>query len=194
MGMITRGDIAHDVPGNSFIRLDRDGNAAFIVTDTKYGFRGHENSGAVTLIRSSVDPDPYPERGIHHINLGVGICSACDQKQLAAEYVHPIAFNAGTKHSGSVPMNGSFMKLDCGGNVMVSGVKNGEDGGLIVRVSDYAGKGGKVSLVLSDCVKAPVSADIVDITERHVLKPCAVEGRTVSFELEPYSMATVRIL
>ena len=194
MGLITRKDIAHDVPGNSFMRIDRDGNAAFIVTDTKYGFRGHDNSGAVTLIRSSVDPDPYPERGIHHFNLGVGICPACEQKKLVAEYVHPIAFNAGTKHSGTLPMNCSFFRLDCGENIMVSGVKNGEEGGLVIRVSDYAGKGGKVSVILSDAVKAPKSADIVDITERHVIKPCCVEGRVISFELDPYTMATVRIL
>ncbi|MCR5264262.1 MAG: hypothetical protein K6D94_10335, partial [Clostridiales bacterium] len=34
MGLITREDIAHDVPGNSFIRLEKEGGAAFIVTDT----------------------------------------------------------------------------------------------------------------------------------------------------------------
>ena len=77
--------------------------------------------------------------------------------------------------------------------VMVSGVKNGEDGGFIVRVSDYAGKGGRVSLVLSDLVGTPSAAEIVDITERHVLRACELNGKTVSFDIDPFAMATIRI-
>ncbi|MBR5366218.1 MAG: alpha-mannosidase, partial [Clostridia bacterium] len=193
MGKITRGDIAHDVPGNSFMRLEKDGEAAFIVTDTKYGFRGHENAGAVTLIRSSVDPDPYPERGIHHFNLGVGVCAEADQKRLATLYVHPIAFNAATKHTGTLPMTGAFLTLDAGCGVMVSGVKNGEDGGLIVRVADYGGEGGDVTLILSDKAKTPTHAALVDITERHEIGPCELDGQKVRFTLAPFTMATVKI-
>ena len=193
MGKITRGDIAHDVPGNSFMRLEKDGEAAFIVTDTKYGFRGHENAGAVTLIRSSVDPDPYPERGIHHFNLGVGVCAEADQKRLATLYVHPIAFNAATKHTGTLPMTGAFLTLDAGCGVMVSGVKNGEDGGLIVRVADYGGEGGDVTLILSDKAKTPTHAALVDITERHEIGPCELDGHKVRFTLAPFTMATVKI-
>ncbi len=195
MGTITRGDIAHDVPGNSFMRIEKEGRAAFLVTDTKYGFRGHENAGAVTLIRGSYDPDPWPERGAHHINVGVGVCAADEQKKLVTEYVHPIAFNAGVKHeSGKLPLAGSFLKLgDCADRIMISGVKNGEDGGLIVRVADYAGKGGEVALTLADFAPAPESACLTDITERHELGACAVDGRTVRFEIRPFGMATVKI-
>ena len=193
MGKITRGDIAHDVPGNSFMRLEKDGGAAFIVTDTKYGFRGHENSGAVTLIRSSVDPDPYPERGIHHFNLGVGVCAEEEQKKLATLYVHPIAFNAATKHGGTLPTEGAFLSLEAGQGVMVSGVKNGEDGGLIVRIADYGGEGTSAALILSDLVKAPEQAAIVDITERHEIGTCGIDGRKVTVPLAPFAMATVKI-
>ena len=77
---------------------------------------------------------------------------------------------------------------------MVSGVKNGEDGGLIVRVADYAGKGGKVTLVLSDAAKKPERAYFTDLTERHETGSCVLDGRTVSFDLAPYAMATVKIV
>lgn len=196
MGAITRGDIAHDVPGNSFMRIEKEGDAAFIVTDTKYGFRGHGCAGAVTLIRGSVDPDPWPERGAHHFNLGVGIAAADEQKRLAVEYVHPVSFNAGVKHEGgTLPLTGSFLTLgDCADRIMVSGVKNGEDGGLIVRAADYAGKGGRVTLTLSEAAPALEKACLVDVTERHVLGDCAVEGRTVSFDIAPFAMATVKIV
>ncbi|MCR5263299.1 MAG: hypothetical protein K6D94_05455, partial [Clostridiales bacterium] len=193
MGLITREDIAHDVPGNSFIRLEKEGGAAFIVTDTKYGFRGHDNAGSVTLIRSSVDPDLYPEFGVHHFNLGIGVCGISEQKELASGFVHPLSFCAATKHAGKLPLCGSLMTFDAGENVMISGVKNGEDGGLIVRVSDISGQGGRVSLTLSDSIGVPSGAALVDITERHELAKCDIDGRKIGFDLKPYSMATVKI-
>ena len=199
MGEITRKDLAHDVPGNSWIRMERSSGSGpsdrivFVITDTKYGFRGHDGAGAVTLIRSSTDPDPYPERGIHHFNIGVGICDRGGQYRAAAEYVHPLSFRAGTKHGGSLPLEGAFLRMEAGENVTVSGVKNGEDGGLVLRVSDRTGKGGRVKLVLSDHAGKPSRAALTDITERHVLEECSLEDREASFTLEPYSMATVRI-
>ena len=197
-GFIDREDIPHDVPGNSFMRINNagGGNSAFLVTDTKYGFRGHENAGAVTLIRASFDPDYKPERCIHHINIGVGVCAQEEQKRLAVEYVHPVAFNAGIRHEGgTLPMCGSLVRVadENRDSVMISGVKNGEDGGYIIRLSDYAGVGGEITLTLSDLLSEPAHAEIVDITERHVLAPCKVNGRSITLTLDPFAMATVRI-
>jgi len=196
-GTIDRGDIPHDVPGNSFMRIGRDkNNAAFIVTDTKYGFRGHNNAGAVTLIHSSFDPDPYPERGRHNINIGVGVCAAEDQKRQATIYSHPVSFNAGVKHNGgTLPMNGSVGKFigDLADTVMVSAVKSGEDGGMIIRISEFGGKEGKVILQLSDLMSKPESVKLVDITELHELGDCAVNDREITLDMKPYAMATIRI-
>ena len=85
------------------------------------------------------------------------------------------------------------MTLEAANGVMVSGVKNGEDGGLIVRVADFGGDGGPVTLVLSDKTKEPEHAALVDITERHECGACSVDGRRITFTLAPASMATVRI-
>ena len=55
-GMVDRSEMPHDVPANSFMQIYRsEGPVVSIVTDSKYGFRGNDNAGAVTLIRSS-DP------------------------------------------------------------------------------------------------------------------------------------------
>ena len=102
LGTIERGDIPHDVPGNSFMRIGDEDRAAYIVTETKYGFRGHDNAGALTLIRSSYDPDPYPELGQHQINFGVGICSSAEQKKEAFTFCHPVSFNSDLGHKGTL--------------------------------------------------------------------------------------------
>ncbi|MDD4773749.1 MAG: glycoside hydrolase family 38 C-terminal domain-containing protein [Eubacteriales bacterium] len=189
-GTIVRGDTAHDVPGNSFMQImSGKEKSVFIVTDSKYGFRGSDNAGAVTLIRGSYDPDPYPEYGKHHFKLGVGICCDACLMKYTGEFCHPIAFNSGTKHSGGLPMSGSLFSLE-GNNVKTSAVKNAEDGGLIVRLSEYNGQDEKVTLKLAF---TPESASLVDITERHTVGECAVDGSEVSFTVPANSIATVLI-
>ena len=76
---------------------------------------------------------------------------------------------------------------------MLSGIKNAENGGLIVRLSEFGGKGGKVKLTLSSLARAPKTAALVDITEQHEYAKCYIDGHTVSFEMKPYTMATVLI-
>lgn len=188
-GTIVRGDIAHDVPANSFMQIMSGGTKSmFIVTDSKYGFRGTGNSGAVTLIRGSFDPDPYPEYGKHHFKIGVGIC--CDKclKQYTEGFCHPIAFNSGTKHGGSLPLRGQLFTVE--GEVMISAVKNAEDGGLIIRLSNCKGKDQKVTIKLA---YAPSSALQVDLTERRTTGECCVTGNEVSFTAAAYSIATILI-
>ena len=195
LGTIERGDIPHDVPGNSFMRIGDEDRAAYIVTETKYGFRGHDNAGALTLIRSSYDPDPYPELGQHQINFGVGICSSAEQKREAFTFCHPVSFNSDLGHKGTLPLTGSLVKIDgdIAETVMLSGIKNAENGGLVVRLSEIGGNGGKVKLTISSLARAPKTAALVDITEQHEYAKCDIDGHTVSFEMKPYTMATVLI-
>ncbi len=186
-GMIDRPALAHDVPANSFMQIFKDeGKVVSVVADSKYGFRGTEDSGAVTLIRSSFDPDPYPELGRHHFKLGVMLtCPDC-AKRHAYNFAHPIAFAAGTKHGGTLPLDGKAFELE--GDVMVSAVKNAEDGGLILRVSDWHGKEQRVSVKFE---KTPVSAELVDITERHKLGSAVITGDKVTFDVAADAMATL---
>ncbi len=194
-GTIERGDIVHDVPGNSFIRVESGKlKSLFIVTDSKYGFRGTNNSGAVTLIRSATEPDPYPEYGRHHIKLGLGVCCNDCQIKFATLFNHAISFSSGTGHSGKLPMRGQLGAI--AGDPMdlpvkVSAVKTSEDGnGYIIRLSEYKGIGGKVDLKL---FASPKYAALVDITEKHVLENCEISGNNVSFDIKPYSIATLYI-
>ena len=148
-GTIDREPIHDDTPGNSFIMAIPDCDTEMplmLVTDTKYGYRGVTNSLAVDLIRSSTDPDPSPEDGIHRIKIGVGIVdSLCNKDVFKAStgFVHPISFISGTAHKGTLPKQAKMMTVD--GDAKCSAVKTPEDGeGLIIRLYDANGKGGKL--------------------------------------------------
>ena len=188
-GEVARPDLAHDVPANSYMQAaDGDGQGLVLVTDSKYGFRGTDNSGAVTLIRGAYDPDPYPELGKHHMRIGVGSAqNNADARRMAECYVHPVSFAAGTKHDGTLALNGSLLRLE--GNAMTSAVKLAEDSGaLLVRIAETAGENGTVTLHPAFPVR---EATLADINETPI-GTCEISGdNTVLVPVSAYAMTTV---
>jgi len=194
---IDRDEQKIDMPGNSYavsLPESAEDMPIMLVTDTKYGFRTVDNSIAVNLIRSSYDPDPYPEYGIHHISIGVAIPEDTDNKTLAKirdEFVHPVSFISGTKHAGTLPLDASLFKLS--GDVILSAVKTAEDSKdgktMIIRLYDANGKGSAAVLDFSDMIE---KASIVDLNENHV-KSLAVNGKTVSVDIPAYEVITLAV-
>ena len=194
-GTIDRGPIHDDTPGNSFIMAlpDEAGNKPLmLISDTKYGFRGANNSLAVALIRSSTEPDPSPEDGMHRIRLGVGIAdSLCNQDVFctSSAFIHPISVISGTAHKGDLPKEAGFLTLD--GDVKCSAIKTAEDGdGLIVRLYDANGKGGAVTAGFMKPVRC---AKLVDLTETKEVGAAEVLDGKAAFNLPAHQMATLKV-
>ncbi|MHC1694426.1 MAG: glycoside hydrolase family 38 C-terminal domain-containing protein [Eubacteriales bacterium] len=193
-GTLDREGTNHDMPANSFVAaLSEDGTKpAMVITDTKYGFRTNDNSIAVDLIRSSYDPDPYPEYGIHSINLGLAIAENGDNLSLYEvrdAFIYKLPFVSATKHTGSLPLDGTLLSV--AGDVRVAAIKQPEDGdsGLVVRVHDAEGKGSKAVLSFAGNVSG---AMVTDITEKEMSR-ADVSGGTVSVPVAPFEVQTVKI-
>ncbi|MCL2771779.1 MAG: glycosyl hydrolase-related protein [Oscillospiraceae bacterium] len=196
-GSIDRDEHKHDMPGNSYavaIPATNEGLPVMVVTDTKYGFRTVDNSISVNLIRSSYDPDPYPEYGVHHISIGVAIPGDLQNqtlKKIRDEFVHPIAFISGTKHGGDLPLDGSFFKLS--GDVILSAIKTAEDSKdgktVIIRLYDANGKGSTATL---DFKRDVVKAIVVDLNETYK-RPLKVSDNSVSVEVPAYEVVTIAV-
>ena len=192
---VDRQPIHDDTPGNSFIMAVPDestGRPLMLVSDTKYGYRGADNSIAVNLIRSATFPDPYPEDGIHRIRLGVGLARSLDNRDVYAAssaFVMPLPFVSGTVHPGSLPQKASMFELS--GDVKCSAVKMAEDGdGMIIRLYDANGQGSKVEITFAKSVQ---EANLMDLTEMKVLESVQKEDDKVSFTIHPYEVATLKV-
>ena len=192
---IDRLPIHNDAPGNSFIMAvpdDEEQNPLILITDSKYGFRGVDNSLAVSLIRSSTDPDPSPEDGMHRIRLGVAIADSLCNKDVfkaTSAFIHPICFVSGMAHSGTLPKEACFLTLE--GDVKCSCVKTAEDGdGLIVRLYDVGGKGGGASITFANQVR---DAKLMDLIESKEMGAVIVNKEKISFYLPPFQPATLKI-
>lgn len=197
-GVIERQGMDMDVPGNSFtvgVNSDIGAKSIMLITDSKYGFRGNDDAMSITLIRSSVDPDPYPEFGVHKFNFAVCLVSAQSNKALidkAYAFNHPLSFVSDIAHKGWLPLAKSFIALQSG-NVAVSGIKMPEKDGsdkLIVRVYETEGTQTTAKLQFFRNVAKAV---IVDINEKPIAETSAVtvNGRDVLFEVAPYSVVSI---
>ncbi|MCL2462869.1 MAG: glycosyl hydrolase-related protein, partial [Defluviitaleaceae bacterium] len=147
---------------------------------------------ALTLIRSSFGPDPYPEIGLNCFEFAVGAEDASENIGLlkrSAGYNNPLLSISGTAHDGDKPAAGSLLSLE--GNVILSGVKLAEGGAkdkVVARVYEPDGKGADVRLSFGRQVKA---ARLVDALERPVDGDVKVSGDMVEFAVKAYKTAAV---
>ncbi len=194
-GTIDRPAIAHDVPANSFgVALPAEGEdkpAVMLVSDCKYGFRGNENAIELDLIRGSCDPDRYPEQGIHQIRLGLGVMENADNATLfgeATKFVHSPALCSARAEKGTLPLSGRLFTLE--GDARISAVKTPEDcDGLLIRLSDIAGQGGRFKLTFEKPLNAVYETDLTERT----LTPITFEEASVSSDIAPYAIKTLLI-
>ncbi|MDQ0200261.1 alpha-mannosidase [Neobacillus ginsengisoli] len=199
-GSIDRGELDMDVPGNGWmlgVNEQGDKNSVMILTDSKYGFRGQDHSMSVTLIRSSFDPDPYPEQGIHRFKLAVGIVSSQSNKDLieyAYHYNHSLNVISDVAHKGTQPLSKSFVEL-LEGSVAISAVKIAEDdkNKLILRL--YETDGAQTSATLYFPNKSVDSVSLVNVNEERQernSKPL-VQKNHVTVAIHPYQLMTLCI-
>jgi alpha-mannosidase len=199
-GTITRKPMDMDVPGNSWMIGEREtgeGKCVMLITDCKYGFRGVNNSLSLSLIRSSFDPDPYPEWGIIKFNFAVCLVENSSNKKLIEEaynFNHPLTPVSNSIHQGTLPCQNSFLNLVTG-SVVFSSIKMSEenDGNRgIIRLYETDGKQTTVGISFLRKVKA---CYFVDINEKEIAAASNIKinSNSIEFETAPFSMVTVCI-
>lgn len=186
-GTLRMKDAAHAVPALSYIEKDADGSAVALVTDTKYGYRSFGEDLSVTLIRSAYDPDPYPERGIHDVRVGVVVCEPGKVRDAVSAFVHPIPFLSAVKHGGTLPLSGSALSVT---GASVSAVKPSEDGaGVAVRLYNVEGADAAAEIKLC----RPVRKAYLCRSDEKKLAELTPRGDSLTVKVPAYGTATVVI-
>jgi len=192
-GVIEREPLNLDVPGLSFIcAKKKDGESLYIITKTKYGYRGYDNSISVNLLRSSYDPDPYPEIGIHKIDFLLGTVNAEKNSTLLKKsiiYNTPPVPVSGTVHKGTEPLSASFINEVS--NIIISAMKISESGNkFILRVFEPDGIDTTASITFNKKIK---SATLTDTNEIPITGETTIRNNTVLFPVSKYSVQTVML-
>ena len=162
-GVIERAPLDGDVPGQSFAYASGGGvvDGLMLSSDSKYGFRCFDGAMALTLIRSSTDPDPAPEIYTHSFHINVGIAENNTPAGLIAasrlQNCDAIAVACGPQE-GELPLTGSFVRIE--GEAVVSSIKMTEDGsGAVVRLYSVSNEDEDVILEFFKPVQAMAYVD-----------------------------------
>ena len=131
-----------------------------LVTDSKYGYRGFDNALAVSLIRSSYDPDRYPDIGFHHFRLALCVAPAAASKQeliqQAYDWNHPLTVISSPPQERQLAFGPWVYSAWEAGTVAVSAVKMPEESQgkeMLIRLYETEGQDTTVQLAFAGISK-----------------------------------------
>ena len=189
-GSVRRASRQLDVPALTGAYGVSDSVTAALITDCKYGYRLADGVLSVTLINTSGDPDPYPERGIHAIKLFVALTdgNAAAYKAKARALISPLTGVPTARHAGALAPKGSLMEIDTE-HCVVSSIQALEDA-LLVRL--YETDGAEDSVV----IHAPFAPKRAERTKLDgtVVSEVTVKGQDAAFCVPPYTIVQIRLV
>ena len=191
-GVTTRKPSSLDAAGLSFVAGKYEKFNLFITTDSKYGYKATEKAVDISLIRSSTDPDKYPEIGDHSFKFAVGPIQDYSSSNLiktAKVFNHPLDTFMGKVQTGTKSLNKCFISIE--GDVILSSIKKAEDNkATIIRLYEVNGKNEKFSIRFNQEIKEVYNCDIL---ERNIEK-VEFNKTEIKTEIKPYSIMTLKVL
>jgi alpha-mannosidase len=169
-----------------------------LLNDGKHGHSLEGSTLALTLLRSSYEPDPLPEIGSHSIRMALvphgGTLTVAEMTRLGAAFNHPLQIVAADLHPGRLAPAGSGLAVSPA-DVVVGAVKRAEgDGSIVFRLLETAGRASTARLELASLLGTPTAAEEIDLLERPVPKGTArLASGTVSVDVPAHGVASVRV-
>ncbi|MDD3925150.1 MAG: glycoside hydrolase family 38 C-terminal domain-containing protein, partial [bacterium] len=169
-----------------------------VMTDSKYGYRTGDDYISVSLIRSSNDPDPYPELGEHCFSLAViphdGLCNAADAFRQAVAFDQPLIVSQAVPAQGIMPPECSFVEIK-NNNLVLSSLKKQEDGeGTVIRLYEVAGMDTEAEIRLrSELFGKKVLVTEIDLLECKTGVPTVFSSDAVKCRIPAYGLFTLLV-
>lgn len=193
-GILERDSANQDLPAVSFaVAKNMNGSSVALFTDTKSGFRGYKNNLSVTLLRSTTDPDPYPEFGVHDMKFAVGVIEDISSEKLIKAgklYQNKLDVLVDKPRKGTLEKTKSFISLSSDEFVINALKGSEEDGGIIIRGASY----NDVSSILINFNKNLEQVCSSNILENNCSrKTIRLNGDSVSLDSKANEIITLKI-
>ena len=186
-----------EVPAQKWVAVpDKTGGVA-LFNDGKYGHRLDKGTLSLTLLRSSYEPDPMGDVGIHLIRYGLssykGKWLKAGAPLMGKEFNVPILSFESRRREGRLPLQKSFLEISDPRRFLLTAYKPAENGkGLVVRGYDLAGKPGLVDITPDGKV---AKARLLDILERPLAESkVRVSKAGLKVKIKPYKIITLGLV
>ncbi|MDO4356040.1 MAG: glycoside hydrolase family 38 C-terminal domain-containing protein [Clostridia bacterium] len=187
----TSWDVARfEVCAHKWADVSEAGYGFSLMNDCKYGYSVDENSMALTLLKSSTNPNPDADQEVHHFTYSImphhGDWREAGTPLMAYMLNIPVMVARGKGQKAALP---SFVDVDQE-NVLVEVVKQQLDGeDTILRLYECYGMRTDVTMTLNH---KPESVKLANMLEDE-LADANVEGNQVKFTLKPYEIVTFKV-
>jgi len=198
-GSIERPINGEEVPSQKWVDLtgiDNGGKELGITlsSTTKYGYDVKDNTIRMTLLRSSYEPDPVPERGRYEFTFSlmphIGEIKPSSLTMFGNEVNYPLIPYVTDIHRGKLDKSLEIIKVEPK-NVVVSTLKKAEDNDdMILRIYEVDGYERDVKVTLGLPLRSYVETDLL---EQPVGNEVQCKDNTIALSLKPYEIKTIRI-
>jgi alpha-mannosidase len=164
-----------------------------ILNDCKYGSDIKGNLIRLSLLRSSIDPDPKADEGKHAFTYSIyphAWSWRNGSVQQGLQLNEPLLAVPAAASRGTMPAVAAFASVDVE-NVIIDTVKKAEDSdAIIVRVYEAYGQRGEVKLTFGRKPKKVTECDLME--ENDV--PVKLSAATVAFSITPYEIRSFKVV
>jgi len=196
-GKIERAADGREYPAQKFVDISDNEYGLSILSDTKSGFDVKGNTVRITMIRTSYEPDPDPDRGVHDFIYSIyphkGSFTQGNTIKRGYELNFPlVACNIPKeKPGGQLSGEKSFLEVS-GDNLVVTSFKKAEENNdMILRVYESKGKNSRGKISLGFDVEGVEESDLM---EKPLPKSKAIiKNGQIIFDLKPFEIKTFRL-
>jgi len=198
--VVERPSTGREVPAQQWVDVSDGRSGVALLNRTKYGHSFEKGELRLTLLRSSYDPDIYPDQGLHRISYALfphagdwreGVWAEGEAFNCPPLAVEPPSRSLGTDHA-RLPDELSFLAVEPAG-VVLSGVKEAETGGeIVIRLAEVEGRATEAVLTLPADARAARRLDLIERPLEGAAAP-ELRGRRLSVALRPHEIATLGV-
>ncbi len=181
----------YEVCAHKWVDLSQGDYGVALLNDCKYGYKIHENTIGLNLLRSPSYPDPVADCAVHEFTYSLLPHSGDYRKgnvvRAGYELNVPLAVVPGSKDSGFLKR--PLVSVDAE-NVIVEAVKKAEDNNdIIIRLYECHGAGARTGISLGFGYK---SVRLVNLMEEPV-DDDAFDSKRMELVFRPYEIHTLRV-
>ncbi|MCI0515421.1 glycosyl hydrolase-related protein, partial [candidate division KSB1 bacterium] len=167
-----------------------------LLNDCKYGCDVNQNVMRLSLLRASFDPDPIPDRGLHHFTYAL-LPHAQDWKKTntlrqGVEFNQPLMAILTDRHAGSLAPAMSYLQCASPNIIVTAFKKSHDDHSLILRFYETCGAAVDAQFTCGFPLLQVKETDLLERDLENGEAPVTNNGFRVA--VAPYEIRTFRLI
>ncbi len=181
----------YEVAGHRWVDLSETGYGVSLLNDSRYGYDVHDNVLRITLLRSTISPDPEADRGHHRFRYALyphaGSCADAETVKQGWAFNVPLET---CRLPLATDLQASCSLVDIQGPAILETLKPAQDGrGWIMRLYEPYGSRGTCTVRLPEAIQSVTACNHVEEDG----EPVAVVSGYMVFPITPYQIRSFRL-